>query len=320
MTLGNEATHLYFDGKVASDRVLPETVFRWMEVDREQSKWREEVDGALGTKIHEEHAQDVMNHQHPPFFDECGGYALLIFPDLQVETSEFSFVSEAVVAFISPEALVTFRSNQSTFGGTARKSITSGSVNLPRSSLGLLIRLMTEAADKFLLVLPHAQADMENFRRRVLDPADRVSDWPKMYERRAVYRQLRNIARQFEDALDNWHENTELHFDDKTNSRFSNLMEHLRRATNELREYEAEVDSLVELHFAVTAHQTNETVRFLTVLSSIFMPLTFIAGIFGMNFVNMPELQAQYGYPIALGFMVTIAVVLAVVFRKKGWF
>ncbi len=64
---------------------------------------------------------------------------------------------------------------------------------------------------------------------------------------------------------------------------------------------------------------TNHRLNVLTMLSAIFNPLTLLVGIWGMNFVVMPELQYPYGYPIALGVMVLIGVVMFLFFRKGGW-
>jgi len=76
---------------------------------------------------------------------------------------------------------------------------------------------------------------------------------------------------------------------------------------------------VIQLHFSAVAHRTNEVVRVLTVVSAIFLPLTLIAGIFGMNFQNMPELHTHYGYYASLGGMLVLAVVLLGVFRWKRY-
>ena len=82
---------------------------------------------------------------------------------------------------------------------------------------------------------------------------------------------------------------------------------------------------LMDLYLSSLSHRMNEVMKVLTVMASIFIPLTFIAGIYGMNFnpessgMNMPELNWALGYPVALGAMVFIAVVMVLFFRRKGW-
>jgi magnesium transporter len=77
--------------------------------------------------------------------------------------------------------------------------------------------------------------------------------------------------------------------------------------------------SLVELHLSNMSQRTNEIMKVLTLMASIFIPLTFVAGIYGMNFEYMPELHRPRGYFTVLGVMAAIAVVMIAFFRHKGW-
>lgn len=82
---------------------------------------------------------------------------------------------------------------------------------------------------------------------------------------------------------------------------------------------------LMELHLSATSHRLNEVMKVLTVISTIFIPLTFVAGVYGMNFdpdaspLNMPELRWSWGYPFALAVMAATAVALLAFFRRRGW-
>ena len=76
---------------------------------------------------------------------------------------------------------------------------------------------------------------------------------------------------------------------------------------------------LINGYMSVTSHQLNATMRVLTVITALFVPLTFLAGIYGMNFEYIPELKADNGYFILLGVMAVVSVVLLMVFKKKRW-
>lgn len=76
---------------------------------------------------------------------------------------------------------------------------------------------------------------------------------------------------------------------------------------------------LLNLYFNISSQRTNETMRVLTIFSVFFMPLTFIVGIYGMNFQHMPELRSHYGYPIVLVVMAAVIVVIYTWFRRKKW-
>jgi magnesium transporter len=76
---------------------------------------------------------------------------------------------------------------------------------------------------------------------------------------------------------------------------------------------------MAEAYLSNVSHRTNEIMKVLTLMASIFIPLTFVAGIYGMNFQNMPELQSRIGYFVVLGVMVAIAIVMVLYFRRRGW-
>ena len=81
-----------------------------------------------------------------------------------------------------------------------------------------------------------------------------------------------------------------------------------------------ELESKINLIFSIQGHRLNEVMKTLTILSVVFIPLTFLAGIYGMNFENIPELKAKNGYFILLGIMVLITIVSVWYFKRKKWF
>ena len=76
---------------------------------------------------------------------------------------------------------------------------------------------------------------------------------------------------------------------------------------------------LVESHISITSHQLNQTMKILTIITAIFVPLSFVAGLYGMNFQHMPELQFRYGYFVVLGLMALLAVGMLTLFRRVRW-
>jgi magnesium transporter len=90
--------------------------------------------------------------------------------------------------------------------------------------------------------------------------------------------------------------------------------------------YREMCSSLMELYMMGTSNRLNEVMKVLAIITTIFMPLSFIAAIYGMNFstdagfLNMPELNWKYGYPAVLGFMSLVVVGMVLWFRRRGWF
>jgi magnesium transporter len=87
-------------------------------------------------------------------------------------------------------------------------------------------------------------------------------------------------------------------------------------ATDEIME---DVNNLLSLELAAADHDTNEVMRVLTVFAAFFLPLTFIVGIYGMNFDVMPELRWPFGYPVVIAIMVAVCGVIYSWFKRKGW-
>jgi magnesium transporter len=79
------------------------------------------------------------------------------------------------------------------------------------------------------------------------------------------------------------------------------------------------VAGMLEIYLSSVSNKLNKVMMVLTLVTTIFMPLSFIAGVYGMNFKYMPELELTYGYPLVVGVMVTIAAAMLVFFRRRGW-
>ncbi|MBI5726275.1 MAG: hypothetical protein HY965_00360 [Ignavibacteriales bacterium] len=77
---------------------------------------------------------------------------------------------------------------------------------------------------------------------------------------------------------------------------------------------------LQDMYLSSASTRTNEVMKVLTVITAIFIPLTFIAGVYGMNFKYMPELESPYGYPLVLLLMLLIALGMAIFYKIKKWF
>jgi magnesium transporter len=101
---------------------------------------------------------------------------------------------------------------------------------------------------------------------------------------------------------------------------FMNVYDHLIKLSELI---SANMDFTAEIrenYISVNSYRANTVMMTLTVITTIFMPLTFIAGVYGMNFENMPELRWEYGYFYVLGGMVFLSIMMFIWFKRKGWF
>lgn len=101
---------------------------------------------------------------------------------------------------------------------------------------------------------------------------------------------------------------------------FSDVYDHLLRLTEMIESSLALTSELRDSYLSVNSHKMNKIMMLLTVVTTIFIPLTFIVGVYGMNFKYMPELDLKYGYFIVLGIMLLIGFFMFTWFKRKGWF
>jgi magnesium transporter len=106
----------------------------------------------------------------------------------------------------------------------------------------------------------------------------------------------------------------------KTYIYFQDIIDHLQQINQNLESFREMVSNLTELYLANNDVQMNDVMKRLTVVSTIFIPLTFIVGLYGMNFKNFPELEWKYGYFIIWGIMITIGIGMIIYLKKRKWF
>lgn len=101
---------------------------------------------------------------------------------------------------------------------------------------------------------------------------------------------------------------------------FSDIYDHLLKLSEMVMSNREVTADIRDSYLSLNSHQTNNVMKVLTIITSIFAPLTFIAGIYGMNFEHMPELGWKYGYLFSIGLMALMGVTMFLWFKKKGWF
>ncbi|CAG5081784.1 magnesium/cobalt transporter CorA [Parvicella tangerina] len=101
---------------------------------------------------------------------------------------------------------------------------------------------------------------------------------------------------------------------------YNDLKDQILYIFDEIDEEKSDLESMTNQYFAVLSQRSNEVMQFLTIVAALFIPLTFIVGVYGMNFQNMPELQSEYGYYVVWAVMLLITIGLILYFRKKKWF
>ncbi|HYW92492.1 MAG TPA: magnesium transporter CorA family protein [Gammaproteobacteria bacterium] len=299
---------------------LPATGMVWLDFVRDEAHdWPQVVERLTGVRIHEQHVQDSFHPTHPSFFDTTPGYEMLIFQGLSPETEDQRMVTRSTAFFLLERMLVTIHAGDSPSVQIVRQRVLDGVGRTPRQPSELMHMLLSAMVDRFLEIREPQRAVLDQQQEALLDPANPFQDWTALIAFRSNANRLMLLCEEQTDAIESWRENTVVELGRHLEVRFNDLLEHIRRVSSHAALLHHDTEAVIQLHFSAVAHRTNEVVRVLTVVSAIFLPLTLIAGIFGMNFQNMPELHTHYGYYGSLAGMLVLAVVLLGVFRWKRY-
>jgi len=231
-----------------------------------------------------------------------------------------SLCTEQVSLLVLPSGVISFQELSGDVLDPLRQRIRSGRGRIRREGPGYLAYAILDViVDHYFVVLETLGARAERLEDRILDDANTetqqdLNDLRRdlVYVRRHAWpgREMLAALERIDHPL--WPEGTLRPF---VRDAYEHAVQVLDM-TESLREL---TNGLTDLYMTTLSNRMNEVMKVLTIIGTIFIPLTFVAGIYGMNFENMPELSAPLGYPIAMGFMGTVALTLVIYFQRKGW-
>ncbi|WP_220464210.1 magnesium transporter CorA family protein [Colwellia sp. MB3u-70] len=263
---------------------------------------------------------DALRERHPPKIELFNDYIFMLYRGIIANDDGLRFAHLQISMFIGKRVLIT-RHPQSSLA-INELFAESSEKYLKRSPVHLALRLFHSSCGYYLKEMFSFEAELEK-----IEDDFQSSGNDKMMKQITSYRsQLVKIRRTF-----NYHvtmgerlkayvddEDTDL-ITDKEIHTVNDLRERLDRLLSLSQMYYDICGDLINGYMSVTSHQLNATMRVLTVITALFVPLTFLAGIYGMNFEYIPELKAANGYFILLGVMAVVSVVLLMIFKKKRW-
>jgi len=266
--------------------------------------------------------EDVVNVHQRPKFEDYGetDFIVLRMPSLSPEL-EF----EQISVFLGERFLITIQEKPGDCFDAVRDRIrhNKGRVR-QRGSTYLAYSVLDAIVETFFPILDVYTDRLEDIEARVLEDSD-PDVVPEIHGIRHDLRALRRAVSPTRDVVSAVGRAEHAHAEDDTRVFLRDCHDHTVQLLESLDSNRELAASLMELHLANVSARMNEVMKVLTIIATIFIPLGFIAGLYGMNFDtnaspwNMPELRWKYGYPFALAVMGLTALGLALFFRKKGW-
>lgn len=291
----------------------------WIDVVRGDKECSETLDKQLGARLHERHLADLRNTTHPPFFDGTDDYDLLIVRGLDRGAEPEDAGTRTIAFLITAKVVITIHDRDDSTFDALYERLLAGSRRMPANTPVLLHLLLNEIIDQLLSLGEPVAQRLGMLQERLLDTRDPFEDWRLLMHMRTRLRTLAGRMARQRSALDEWREQTLLQIDRNTEVRFNDLTEHLSRVEHQADVLQDDVDSLLNIYFAAASQRTNKVVQFLAVISAIFLPLTLVAGVFGMNFDKLPLLDKPWGAYGVLGGMLGLGLMLWFWFKRNRW-
>jgi magnesium transporter len=300
---------------------MPADGFVWIDFVRgSEQGWESWPKKLLGVEVDRRHVVDAADATHKCFFDVAPGYDLLVFEEAGPSDDPSAFETRSASLFLFERLLVTVRAPDNLSFGMIRRCFDSGSIRSPASVRVLTQIVLDLMGERFLAISETFNRHMDDFQANLLDPKNPFNDWQQLLAGRRDVRRIEHLCNGQLKALERWHRRSQFDWTNPEETRLHDVSEHVTRVLHASADLERHIEAAVQIYFASMSHRTNEIVRVLTVFSAIFLPLTFIAGIYGMNFQDMPELSMSFAYPALLMVMFLVAVVLLRFFRRRGYF
>lgn len=300
-------------------RKLPENHVHWLNFHRLTEK--EEIQKFFTNQDFDKHIlEDVYARLRRPKLEEYGGYLFFSIRSVLPPRSNSSSLEQEQLSFVLGENfLISLQEKKSDHFPEVRDRIQMKKGRIrDRGADFLLFRLLDAIIDNYFEVVDHVGERIHALEPLIIHQSDSGSlktveiQKARLQELRKTVIPMKEIALQLEKI-----QNPLL---SKDNERyFGDLRENCMGILEEIDSKMSALDGLTNLYYAVQGQRMNEIMKVLTVVSAIFIPLTFIAGIYGMNFKNMPELEYKNGYFILMSVMFVLAIALMLYFIRKGW-
>ena len=262
--------------------------------------------------------EDAVNTQQRPKIDEYDDYIFGVFKMLYLDENQ-EIVSEHLALVLLDSSVLVFQELKDDVFNGVRERIKSKSGRIrSRGTDYLFFALLDAVVDNYFVVLEHINNKIEVLEDEVYDNptpdvAHRIQDLKK--EVLKVRRQIFPVKELIGRLVDT--ENALISKDTKLFLR--DIQDHCIEINESLQIYREMSMSLMEMYMSNMSNKMNEVMKVLTIMASIFIPLTFIAGVYGMNFDNIPELHLKYGYPMVWGIMIVMFIAMVVYFKRKKW-
>ncbi len=289
----------------------PSVLWYWVDFDQPTEEEAQRLSDFF--QFHPLAVEDCLHNLQRPKLDYYDGYTFFVMHAVNQRTLE----AEEVDMFIGKNYVVTFHSAPSEEISVIWKRVEGNDAAAKRGPFYIAYEVMDKLVDYYFPCLYNIEDrldDIENGTRSTRVALDRL------FQCRSDLLKLRRSIFPMRDLLYRILNSDSIQLNAEQRRYFTDIYDHLLRLSEKIESNREMSSDMRDNYLSVNSNRMNTVMVTLTVITTIFMPLSFIAGIYGMNFEYMPELTWKYGYFMVLGVMVVTGFSMFLWFRRKGWF
>jgi magnesium transporter len=271
-------------------------------------------------KFHPLSVEDCRADRHHPKVEEFPGYIYFILHGVTATTDSVHFNTIELDGFLGRNFVVTYHHDMFRSINHVKQTVRSSPVTCQRGPAYLLYQILDQLVDYYTPLL-------DDFDERLVQLEDEIFSLMQpdntileriQHLKRSILRLRRISGKQLNILYRISHGEFQLIAPEMLPF-FRDIHDHLTRIADLSESYRDLIGGALDSYLSVVSNRTNDIMKVLTIFSAIMLPLTFIAGLYGMNFDNIPELHTTYGYFAVLGVMIILGCAMLIFFWRKGW-
>ncbi len=273
---------------------------------------------ALAYSLHDLTISDIVNVPQRPKIEEQESYVLIILAIPTLE-EDCTISVEQISIVVGTNYVLTFQEHDRDVFNPIRQRIRQAKGSIRKSGSDHLAYALIDAIiDNYFPILEEIGTHLEEIEEELVDNPNK-STLSDIYTAKRTLLQLRRSIWPHREIFSAILRDEFKIFKKTTRTFVRDIYDHTVEIIDVVETYRELAGGFMDIYLSSISNKLNDVMKVLTVISTIFIPLSFFAGIYGMNFENMPELHSKYGYPILLVAMFVVGATMLFIFWKKGW-
>jgi len=269
--------------------------------------------------IHELTLEDIQNVHQRPKFEDHEHFLFLVIKMISYDSQSNDLDSEQVSLLLTGNTAITFQEKPGDVFDLIRERLRKARGKIRTQGADYLVYALLDAiVDNYFVVLEKMGDQMESLENEVIEnPSNETMAKIHSLRRKIIF--LRRSIWPLREVLNGLLRTESPHIEKNTALYIRDLYDHTIQVIETLETFRDMLSGMLDVYLSATGNRMNEIMKVLTIISTLFIPLGFLAGLYGMNFTHMPELQWCWSYPVLLLIMVSSVIGFLLWFRKNKW-